>query len=194
MAAAYLTNQLLIAMPSLADPNFAQTVTLICEHTDKGALGIVLNRPLEMTLGEVFDQLSFECGDAELRAQPVLRGGPVQPDRGFVLHHPDALPGGPADGRWDSTLAVSPRLHVTTSRDVLAAMAAGRGPAPAAIALGYAGWEAGQLEEEIRSNAWLNVPVDESILFGTPFEARWQAAAHLIGIDLGRLSLQAGHA
>ncbi|MBS0393998.1 MAG: YqgE/AlgH family protein [Proteobacteria bacterium] len=190
MGGAYLTNQLLVAMPTLVDPNFAQTVTLICEHTDKGALGIVINRPLTMALGEVFAQLSLTASDPALRDRPVLRGGPVQQDRGFVLHPPAA---GGTDP-WDSTLKVSASLHVTTSRDILGSMARGEGPAQAVVALGYAGWDAGQLEEEIRSNAWLNVPVDEAIIFETPFERRWHAAARLIGIDFGRLSSQAGHA
>jgi putative transcriptional regulator len=190
MRSAYLSNQLLVAMPSLADPNFAQTVTLICEHTSKGALGIVLNRPLGMALGDVFRQLALESNDAQLRDQPVLRGGPVQQDRGFVLHPPSAQAGEP----WDSTLEVSPTLHVTTSRDILGSMARGQGPAQAVVALGYAGWDAGQLEDEIRSNAWLTVPVDDAIIFATPFEQRWQAAAQLLGIDFGRLSPQAGHA
>jgi putative transcriptional regulator len=190
MSGAYLTNQLLVAMPSLADPNFAQTVTLICEHTDKGALGIVLNRPLTMALGEVFEQLALKPADPVLRDRPVLRGGPVQQDRGFVLHPP--APEGQEP--WDSTLKVSPTLHVTTSRDILGSMARGEGPVQAVVALGYAGWDAGQLEEEIRSNAWLNVPVDDAIIFDTPFEQRWHAAARLLGIDFGRLSNQAGHA
>ena len=190
MRSAYLSNQLLVAMPSLADPNFAQTVALICEHNAKGALGIVLNRPLGMSLGDVFRQLSLESRDAELCEQPVLRGGPVHPDRGFVLHPPATQEG----QAWDSTLEVSPTLHVTTSRDILGSMARGEGPAQAIVALGYAGWDAGQLEEEIRSNAWLTVPVDEAIIFRTPFEQRWHAAAQLLGIDFGRMSHQAGHA
>lgn len=190
MRGAYLTNQLLVAMPSLEDPNFAQTVTLICEHTARGALGIVINRPMAMGLGEVLEQLDLHTADPTLRDLPVLRGGPVHQDRGFVVHAPvaDDTPG------WDATLKVSPSLHVTTSRDILGAMARGTGPSPALIALGYAGWEAGQLEDEIRSNAWLNVPVDEAILFRTPFEQRWHAAVRLLGIDFARLSNQAGHA
>jgi putative transcriptional regulator len=183
----YLSNQLLVAMPTLADPNFAQTVTLVCEHTGKGALGIVLNRPLSMVLGEVFDQLSLPSGAPGLRSQPVLRGGPVATDRGFVLHPP-----GPA---WESSLTVSPQLSVTTSRDILVAMAKGEGPGQAVVALGYAGWDAGQLEEEIRSNAWLVTPADESIIFDLPFDARWHAAARLLGIgDMASLSREAGHA
>jgi putative transcriptional regulator len=189
MRSAYLTNQLLVAMPTLSDPNFAQTVTLICEHSAKGALGIVLNRPLNMALGDVFAQLSLSCADRGLSEQPVLRGGPVAPDRGFVLH-----PATPAADPWDSTLTVSATLQVTTSRDILGSMASGAGPAQAVVALGYAGWDAGQLEDEIRSNAWLNVPADDAIIFATPFERRWHAAARLLGIEFGRLSNQAGHA
>lgn len=190
MRSAYLTNQLLVAMPSLADPNFQQTVTLICEHTAKGALGIILNRPLNMALGDVFRQLTLTSSDERLCEQPVLRGGPVQQDRGFVLH-PAPEEAGPD---WDSTLKVSATLHVTTSRDILSSMARGAGPANAVVALGYAGWESGQLEDEIRSNAWLTVPVDDAIIFETPFEQRWHASARLLGVDFGRLSPQAGHA
>jgi putative transcriptional regulator len=135
---AWLTNQLLVAMPALADPNFSHSVTLVCEHSERGALGIVVNRPLEMKLAEVLGQLSLASDDAQLLEMPVLGGGPVQKDRGFVLHHP-------AEQAFESTMPVSDTLHVTTSRDVLAAMARGDGPAQALIALGYAGWEAGAL-------------------------------------------------
>jgi len=183
----FLTNQLLIAMPSLADPNFSQTVTLVCEHTESGALGIVLNRPMTMRLGEVLDQLSLPSLDPRLADQAILRGGPVQTDRGFVLHRP----GGRS---WDSTLEVSDTLHVTTSRDVLESLARGDGPFEAAMALGYAGWEAGQLEEEMLNNSWLTAPCDDSIVFDVPFEQRWQAAARLLGVDLSRISHVSGHA
>jgi putative transcriptional regulator len=183
----YLTNQLLIAMPSLADPNFSQTVTLICEHSEHGALGIVLNRPLEMRLGEVLEQLSLPNDDPQLAAMAVLRGGPVQPDRGFVLHRPGSR-------SWDSTLEVSESLHVTTSRDILESMAHGEGPGEASMALGYAGWDAGQLEEEVRQNSWLTAPCDESIVFRLPFEQRWNAAARLLGVDLSRISHLSGSA
>lgn len=183
----YLTNQLLIAMPSLADPNFSQTVTLVCEHTDKGALGVILNRPLDMRLGEVLDQLSLPNRNPRLAEQMVLRGGPVQPDRGFVLHHPTGR-------EWDSTLEVSDGLHVTTSRDILEAMARGDGPTEATMALGYAGWDAGQLEDELLQNSWLTAPCDDSIVFSVPFEQRWQAAARLLGVDLARISHVSGRA
>jgi putative transcriptional regulator len=168
---AYLQNQLLVAMPSLADPNFSHSVTLVCEHNERGALGLVINRPLEMRMSEVLEQLSLE----------------TQRDRGFVLHHP-----GPRG--WESTMRVSDTLHVTTSRDVLAAMARGDGPRQAVIALGYAGWEAGQLDEELLQNAWLTVPCDDSLIFELAFEQRWHAAARLLGIELSRISTQAGRA
>ena len=181
-----LTNHLLIAMPSLVDPNFAQTVALICEHTDRGALGIVLNKPLPMHLSDVLSQMKLEPSTNDIAAQPVLRGGPVHTDRGFVLHRPG--------GQWDHTHKVSEAIQVTTSRDVLAAMARGEGPGDAFIALGYAGWEAGQLEREIRDNAWISMPVDARVVFELPYEERWLGAWRLLGIDVDRLSLVAGHA
>lgn len=187
VAGAYLNNQLLVAMPSLADPNFSHSVTLVCEHSERGALGIVINRPLEMKLSEVLEQLSLTTEDARLRDLPVLAGGPVQRDRGFVLHRPGPQP-------WESTMPVSDTLCVTTSRDVLAAMAGGQGPGQAVVALGYAGWEAGQLEEEVLQNAWLTVPCDDTLIFELPYEQRWHAAARLLGIELSRISTQAGRA
>ncbi len=183
----YLNNQLLVAMPSLADPNFSHSVTLVCEHNERGALGLVINRPLEMRMAEVLDQLALATENTRLRDMPVLAGGPVQRDRGFVLHHPGAQ-------SWESTMRVSDSLHVTTSRDVLAAMARGDGPAHAAIALGYAGWEAGQLDEELLQNAWLTVPCDDSLIFELPYEQRWHAAARLLGVEFSRISTQAGRA
>jgi putative transcriptional regulator len=186
MAESTLTNNLLIAMPSLLDPNFAQTVTLICEHTDKGALGIVLNKPLPMKLSEVLSQMKLEPLTIEIGARPVLRGGPVHTDRGFVLHRPG--------GEWDSTHKVSDLIQVTTSRDVLAAMARGEGPSDAFIALGYAGWDSGQLEQELLDNAWLSMPATDELVFGLPFEQRWQASWQALGVDPDSVSLFAGHA
>lgn len=182
----WLTGHLLIAMPAMADPNFVRTVTYICEHTDQGALGIVINRPLQMDLGEVFQQLSLDSADADVTKQPVLRGGPVQIERGFVLHEPSR--------QWDATVEVSDSVYLTTSQDILTAMAQGTGPRRALMALGYAGWGAGQLESEMCANAWLSVPASASILFDTPYEARWAAAARLLGINLATLSSEAGHA
>jgi putative transcriptional regulator len=181
-----LANNLLVAMPSLADGNFAQSVTLICEHSDKGALGIVLNKPLDMKLGDVLAQMKLDATQPTTAAQPVLRGGPVHTDRGFVLHRPG--------GEWDSTHKISDFIQVTTSRDVLAAIARGEGPRDAFVALGYAGWEPGQLEREILDNSWLSVPMNEQLVFEVPFEHRWQAAWQLLGVHSSRVSLVAGHA
>lgn len=181
-----LTNQLLIAMPSLGDPNFAQSVAFVCEHSSRGALALVLNKPLPMRMGEVFAQLDIEVAAGPVREALVLRGGPMQTDRGFVVHK--------ASGEWDSTLKVSASVHVTTSRDILTAIARGEGPAPAFVALGYAGWDSGQLEEEIRANAWLNAPADPRIIFELPFEQRWAASAKLLGVDIARLASVSGNA
>jgi len=181
-----LANHFLIAIPSMLDPNFSRSVTLICQHDEGGAMGLLVNRLSDYTVGEVLGQMGIETDDAALAATPVLLGGPVQPDRGFVLHD-----GG--DG-WDSTLRISERLSVTTSRDILAAMAEGRGPQHAVLALGYAGWTAGQLESELQQDAWLTVAATESILFETPLDQRWQRAAGLMGVDLDRLASYSGRA
>ena len=180
------TNHLLIAMPTLNDPNFAQAVTLVCEHTDKGALGIVLNKPLPMKLSDVLTQMQLEPSSSEIASQPVLRGGPMHTDRGFVLHRPG--------GEWDHTHKVSEAIQVTTSRDILAAMARGEAPSDAFIALGYAGWDSGQLEREMRDNAWLSMPADARVVFELPFEERWLAAWRFLGIDVDQLSPDSGHA
>jgi len=182
----YLTNQLLIAMPYMGDPNFSQSVVLVCDHSSQSALGLILNKPLPMRMGEIFEQLEIDLGKGPLWDRQVLRGGPMQTDRGFVVHR--------AFGKWDSTLKVSDTLHVTTSRDILAAMARGEGPDEAMVALGYAGWDSGQLEEEIRANAWLSAPVDPGLIFELPFESRWQAAGRLLGVELSRVSPIGGNA
>jgi putative transcriptional regulator len=181
-----LANRLLIALPALADPQFARSVALVCQHDEEGAMGVLVNRPSEYTLGDVFQQMGIDSEDESLRGQIVLSGGPVHPERGFVLHD-----GG--DG-WDSTLAVSDRLYVTTSRDILEAMASGAGPAHAVVALGCAGWGAGQLEQELTEDSWLTVPVDAQLLFDIPLDARWQAAAGSIGVDLTQIADYSGHA
>jgi putative transcriptional regulator len=182
----FLTNQFLIAMPAMTDSNFAQTVTFIWEHNAEGALGIIINRPLQMRLVDVFEQLKMPTAPGVSGHQPVLQGGPVQTDRGFVVHH--------AGSRWEHTLQVSSRIQVTTSPDILDAMARGTGPGTALVALGYAGWGSGQLENEIAQNAWLTAPCDERILFDTPYEHRWRAAGRLLGIDLATISPHVGHA
>ena len=190
MSAPTLANHLLIAMPALNDPNFSHTVTLVCEHAaDTGALGIVINKPLPMRLAEVLSQMHLEPRDEQIAGQPVLRGGPVRADSGFVLHRPG--------GSWNRSIRVSDLVQITTSRDVLEAMARGEGPQDAFIALGCAGWDAGQLEREIRENAWLPMPVDERVVFGLPFEQRWQGSWELIGVDMEKIrqmSLVAGNA
>lgn len=183
----YLTDHLLIAMPALGDPNFSRSVTLICQHDAEGAMGIVVNRAGDFTYGDLLGQLDIPCERSELRERRVMFGGPVQPERGFVLH---------GDGsRWHSTLAVGGEgLAITSSRDILAALAQGAGPDELLITLGYAGWDAGQLEAELAENSWLTVPASHEILFRTPLEQRWQAAARAVGIDLSLLTGYAGHA
>ncbi len=182
----FLANQLIIASPALDDPNFARSVALICQHDGEGAMGVLINRPSEYTLGEVLEQMQLQTGDAALRDRPVLSGGPVHPERGFVLHD---------DARaWDSTLQVADGLYLTTSRDILEAMAAGHGPDHALVTLGCAGWGAGQLEYELGENAWLTAPADAAVLFDTPLEQRWQKAGGLIGVDMTRLTDYSGHA
>lgn len=181
-----MANQLLIAMPGMADPNFSTTVTLVCEHNDEGALGIVINRPLELKLAGLFEQLDLESADPETAGLPVLMGGPVGPERGFVLHAPV--------NRYENTLAVSSDIHLTLSRDVIDEMAAGTGPQQTLVALGYAGWEAGQLEHEMLANSWLTVPATTDIVFDMPFNQRWMSAAQTLGIDISQISTDAGHA
>ena len=181
-----LTNQLLIAMPGMADPNFSSTVTLICEHNSDGALGIVINRPLQLKLAGLFEQLDFTDSDPATASVPVLLGGPIGPEKGFVLHD-----SGPT---FSNSIAVSSDICLTFSRDILDAMAAGDGPSKSLVALGYAGWESGQLEREILANSWINVPASTDIVFDMPFASRWSAAAQTLGIDISRIAPDAGHA
>jgi putative transcriptional regulator len=182
----YLTDQFLIAMPTLADPNFFQTVTYISEHNASGALGLVINRPLHLSLEQLLEHLKIATDRPGLAALPIYHGGPVQPEQGFVLHSPI--------GHWGATLRVTDRIGITTSRDILQAVARGDGPEYLLVALGYAGWGPGQLERELAENAWLSGPADFDTLFHTPSDRRWLAAAALLGIDLTLLSSDAGHA
>ncbi len=182
----YLSDHLLIAMPALGDPNFCRSVTLICQHDADGAMGLVINRQGDYTVGDLLAQLDIACESAAVRERRVLAGGPVQPERGFVLHGDDQT--------WHSTLKIGPGLAVTSSRDILAALAQGGGPKDLLITLGYAGWGAGQLEAELAENSWLTAPASHQILFHTPLEQRWQAAARAVGVDLARLTDYAGHA
>ena len=181
-----LTGHFLIAMPAMADPYFAKSVTLVCEHNEQGAMGIVVNRPIDMNLKELFQQVELDMEDQSLGASPVHFGGPVHVDRGFVLHQPV--------GQWQSTLVVNSDTALTTSKDILEASAHGNGPQKMLVTLGYAGWSAGQLEEELAQNAWLTVPAKDSIIFDLPNEEKLVAAMQLLGIDFASLSDEAGHA
>lgn len=182
----YLNNQFLIAMPGLEDPNFFHSVTYICEHNEQGALGLVINRPLDMQLGEILQHIQLQHSEPEARRIQVHLGGPVQQDRGFVVHEPL--------GDWEATLKVTDRIGITSSIDILQAIANNEGPERSLITLGYAGWGAGQLEQEMAGNAWLSGPADPDILFNRPDEERWRAAAASLGVDLDLLSGEAGHA
>ena len=181
-----LTGHFLIAMPAMTDPYFARSVTYICEHNAQGAMGVVINRPIEMSLDDLFDQIHLEIHDKELGQSPVHFGGPVQIERGFVLHQPI--------GHWQSTMTVSSETALTTSKDILEASALGVGPAKMLVTLGYAGWTAGQLEEELAQNAWLTVLAYDAVIFDTPSDQKFDAAIRLLGIDLASLAEEAGHA
>lgn len=185
-----LTNHFLIAMPSMQDPVFGGTVVYVCEHNPRGAMGMVINRPTDLTVADLFDRIDLRLevipDSHPMRSQPVMFGGPVQDDRGFVLHAP-AL-------KYNSSMRVCDEVAFTTSRDVLEAVAAGDGPERLLISVGYAGWGAGQLEQEILANGWLTVAADTDILFELPLEQRFEAAIRLLGIDPSMLNAQAGHA
>ncbi|MBP7392469.1 MAG: YqgE/AlgH family protein [Zoogloea sp.] len=181
-----LTDHFLIAMPAMADPNFTRTLTYIAEHNENGAMGVIVNRPTDMRLATLFERIDIPLEQPDFANLPVYFGGPVQADRGFVLHRPG--------GAWHSTLKVSDTVGLTSSRDVLQSLATDGQPAEVLVALGYAGWSAGQLEHELAQNAWLTVPADLSIVFDLPPEERLAAAMQLLGIDFAKLSDVAGHA
>lgn len=181
-----LANQFLIAMPNMADPIFARALVYLCEHGEHGAMGLIINKPSGIALAQLFDQIDLPLQDPEAAATQVLFGGPVQPDRGFVLHSPVST--------WQSSLSITEELMLTTSKDVLAAVSEGKGPQHLLVTLGYAGWASGQLEEEIAANAWLTAPCDPEILFTVPAEARFDAAMALLGFDPSLLSGDVGHA
>lgn len=183
---ACLTNQLLIAMPGMADPNFSTTVTLICEHNADGALGIIINRPLTLKVSGLFEQLVVDDHATGANDRPVVSGGPVGIERGFVLHDDSH--------RYENTLTVSDDIQLTLSRDVIHAMANGDGPEKSLVAIGYAGWQPGQLEDEMLANTWLNVTATPALVFDTPFADRWDSAARTLGIDIASISPDAGHA
>jgi putative transcriptional regulator len=179
-----LKNHFLIAMPGLTDPRFSQSVTYVCEHNEGGAMGIMINQPAKLSYKELFEQL--QLNDDYNDESPLLLGGPVQKERGFVLHS--------SEKQWTSTLSVSDDIALTGSKDILDDIANHQGPKNVLIALGYAGWDAGQLEEEIVQNSWLTVPAEKHIIFDTPLDKRWTSAAKQLGIDLALMSSQAGHA
>jgi putative transcriptional regulator len=183
---ASLAHHFLIAMPAMADPNFARTLTYIAEHNEQGALGVIVNRPIDMTIAKLFERIELPLEVEGFANQPVYFGGPVQTDRGFVLHRPA--------GDWHSTLVVNDDIALTSSRDILQSVGQQGRPSEILITLGYAGWAAGQLEQELVSNAWLTVPADLAILFETPPEERFAAALQKLGVDFANLSDVAGHA
>lgn len=184
-----LANHFLIAMPSMQDPIFGGTVVYICEHNDKGVLGVVINKPTDMTMEVLFERIDLKLAEglhSDVVNEPIMFGGPVQDDRGFVLHTPG--------GRYSSSLAVTDDVAFTTSIDVLEAVASGGGPQRMLVSIGYAGWSPGQLEEEILRNGWLTVGADAHVLFDLPVEERYIAAIKLLGIDPLMLATEAGHA
>ena len=186
-----LTNQFLIAMPGMADERFAGSVVYLCEHNDRGALGLVINKPIDITLPSLFEKVDLHLGRNDLHDAPVYFGGPVQTERGFVLHERV----GTEESPYHSTLAIpGAQVEMTTSRDVLEALSSGAGPRRVLITLGYSGWAAGQLEDEISRNGWLTVEAQPSVIFDTPIDQRYQKALSLLGIDPRMLSQEAGHA
>ncbi|TGN38904.1 YqgE/AlgH family protein [Marinobacter confluentis] len=178
-----LRNHFLVASPYLQDPRFHGAVIYLCEHSDDGALGLMVNQPLDIHLGEILEQLDMEGGELDV---PVYSGGPVQPERGFVLHTPDRS--------WQNTAEVTRDIWMTTSRDVLADIGNSAGPSEYLVCLGYAGWSEGQLEQELASNSWLNCPASPDLLFRTTAEQRYEAVLKTIGIDINQLSESVGHA
>jgi len=182
----HLANHFLIATPSLRDSNFSGALIYVCEHNEEGTLGIVVNQLAGMDLYDVLSQTTSHTIDTDLHERPVYVGGPVSPERGFVLHH--------CDQDWGATTTISENICLSTSRNILEAIAQGQGPNDYLIALGYSGWAAGQLEQELESNAWLTTPASDSILFHELPELRLPAAVQKLGIDLDRLAPSAGHA
>jgi putative transcriptional regulator len=179
-------NHFLIAMPALVDGMFAHSVTYVCEHSDQGAMGIVINQPMGLPLRDILDHLDIDDARSHLD-DPVMAGGPVQTDRGFVLHRT-------GEQRWESTIVITEEISLTTSRDILSAMAHAQGPSDTLVALGYAGWGAGQLEDEIAANAWLTLPADSAIIFDVPAAQRLNAAAAKLGVNMALMAPGAGHA
>jgi putative transcriptional regulator len=182
-----LSNHFLIAMPRMADPNFSETLTLICEHNNQGALGFVINRPIEVPVSELFDQQNIPLSEGSpLFSSSLYAGGPVDPERGFILHS--------SEKTWETTLSIGDNFGVTASPDIIQATAEGNGPKKHLFLLGYAGWGPGQLEQEMTTNTWLTLQADVDIVFTIPAEERWKTAAHRLGVDLSLIPTDAGHA
>lgn len=190
-----LANHFLIAMPALADQLFARSVIYICEHSEKGALGLIVNKPGEISVADLFKRVDLPLVRADLEGQPVYYGGPVQMERGFVLHDPIVAQGLPADESvYASTLVIPGGLEMTTSKDVLEALSSGGGPKRVLVTLGYSAWDGGQLEAEIAHNSWLTVDADARVIFDAPVAERYDQALSLLGIEPWRLMHDAGHA
>lgn len=181
-----LANHLLIAMPSLTDPNFERTVIYLCEHHDQGSVGLIINRPMQFPLSIVFEQLNIEPIQVEKNRLPLLFGGPVQPERGFVIHK--------QMGGWRSSLLLQDEVTVTTSNDIIRAIAQDNGPKDSLVTLGYSGWNEDQLEKEVMDNIWLVCPYRSEILYDVPFEDRWEYAGLTLGVKMSQLSSSVGHA
>ncbi len=188
-----LTNQFLIAMPGMGEGTFAGTVIYLCEHTEKGALGLVINKPIDITLKNLFEKVELSLDREDFAALPVYFGGPVQTERGFVLHEPQQA-GEDVEQAYNSSLKIEGGLEMTTSKDVLEAISSGSGPKRVLVTLGYSGWAAGQLEDEMSRNGWINVDAEPGIIFDTPVGERYGKALSLLGIDAAMLSSDAGHA
>ncbi|MEP0356762.1 MAG: YqgE/AlgH family protein [Paraglaciecola sp.] len=182
-----LQNYLLIATPSMEDPYFTRTVTYICEHNESGAMGLVINQPVGMELKELVNQVDENAEVIDAKANEiVLAGGPVSQDRGFILH--TSQPG------WSSSLTMTPEIMVTTSKDIISSLGNAQAPEKSLVILGYAGWSAGQLEEEIQTNSWLMVEADTELLFDVPIHKKWETAVHRLGVDVWQLGPDVGHA
>jgi len=190
-----LTNHFLIAMPGLQDQIFARSVVYVCEHSERGALGLVINKPGEMDMKRLFEKVELPLHRQDLSANPVFQGGPVQTERGFVLHEP-LFTGAdkPAESVYASTMTIPGGLEMTTSKDVLEALSTGAGPRKVLVSLGYAAWGEGQLEFELSENSWLTVAASNSVIFDTPVAQRYDQALLLLGLELWMLSPDAGHA
>lgn len=190
-----LTHHFLIAMPGLEDAAFARSVVYVCEHSSRGALGLIINKPTDITLPDLFKRIELNFGRVDLRETPVFLGGPVQTERGFVLHDPmRGADDASEESGYASTLRIPGGLDMTTSKDVLEALSSGAGPHRVLVTLGYASWGEGQLESELAENSWLTVAADTSLIFDTPVAERYDGALGLLGLEAWRLAPQAGHA